>query len=208
MFTIISSSILAGIAISLGAIVNLAIGQPIGPFLFATGLLIVITLQLNLFTGKAGLLITNEYNPLDLFGVWLGNYVGCWFMAGAVLFLFPQNLSQKVIDGSIAIMTTRAESPWYTVVALGVMCGILMYAAVQGSAKASESCKPFVIIFPVATFIYCGFAHCVADMFYYSTAQMYSQTIFPLLLVTAGNLIGCNLPGLFLRAGNNTQSSY
>lgn len=47
-------SILAPILIGLGAILLLYIGSPIGPFLFAFGLLGVCMLDADLFTGKAG----------------------------------------------------------------------------------------------------------------------------------------------------------
>ena len=63
MFTIIASSFLAGIAISLGAIVNLVVGPPLGPFLFAVGLFMVIALKCDLVTGKAGLLATQQFKP-------------------------------------------------------------------------------------------------------------------------------------------------
>ncbi|MDD4690444.1 MAG: formate/nitrite transporter family protein, partial [Eubacteriales bacterium] len=79
----------------------------------------------------------------------------------------------------------------------------LMYMAVQGSARAEMSYKPFVAMLPVAVFIFSGYAHCVADMFYYSAAQMYAQAALPILFVTAGNVIGCNIPPLLKREGSH-----
>ena len=203
MFTIISSSILAGIAISLGAIVNLVVGPPLGPLLFAVGLFMVIALKLDLFTGRAGLLATKEFKPLNLLVVWVGNFIGCFMSGVIVLFTFPEATMEKVVSGATKIMTMRLNSPWYTLIALGIMCGILMYMAVQGSARAEMSYKPFVAMLPVAVFIFSGYPHCVADMFYYSAAQMYTQVALPVLFVTAGNVIGCNIPPLLKREGSH-----
>ena len=203
MFTIIASSFLAGIAISLGAIANLVVGPPLGPFLFAVGLFMVIALKLDLFTGKAGLLATKEFKPLNLLVVWVGNFIGCFVTGVIVLFTFPEATMEKVVSGATKIMTMRLNSPWYTLVVLGIMCGILMYMAVQGSARAEMSYKPFIAMLPVAVFIFSGYAHCVADMFYYSAAQMYAQAALPVLFVTAGNVIGCNIPPLLKREGSH-----
>ena len=199
MFTIITSSFLAGIAISLGAIVNLVVGPPLGPFLFAVGLFMVIALKFDLFTGKAGLMATKQFKPFDLLLVWIGNFMGCLMMGTIVLFTFPEATAEKVVSGATKIMTMRIDSPWYTLIILGIMCGILMYMAVQGSARAEMSYKPFVAMLPVVVFIFSGYAHCVADMFYYSTAQMYTQAFVPVVLVTIGNIIGCNIPPLLKR---------
>lgn len=203
MFTIIASSFLAGIAISLGAIVNLVVGPPLGPFLFAVGLFMVIALKLDLFTGRAGLLATKEFKPLNLLVVWVGNFIGCFMSGVIVLFTFPEATMEKVVSGATKIMTMRIDSPWYTLIILGIMCGVLMYMAVQGSARAEMSYKPFVAMLPVAVFIFSGYAHCVADMFYYSAAQMYTQAALSVLFVTAGNVIGCNVPPLLKREGSH-----
>ena len=203
MFTIIASSFLAGIAISLGAIVNLVVGPPLGPFLFAVGLFMVIALKLDLFTGRAGLLATKEFKPLNLLVVWVGNFIGCFMSGVIVLFTFPEATMEKVVSGATKIMIMRLSSPWYTLIVLGIMCGILMYMAVQGSARAEMSYKPFIAMLPVAVFIFSGYAHCVADMFYYSAAQMYTQAALSVLFVTAGNVIGCNVPPLLKREGSH-----
>ncbi|MCD8045811.1 MAG: formate/nitrite transporter family protein [Clostridiales bacterium] len=40
-------------------------------------------------------------------------------------------------------------------------------------------------------FILCGFEHCVADMFYFSVAGVWSgQAVLRLLVISAGNAVG------------------
>lgn len=51
-------SILAGMMIAIGGIINLSIGGIAGALLFSMGLLTILTLRFELFTGKAGLLAT------------------------------------------------------------------------------------------------------------------------------------------------------
>ena len=51
----INKSLLAGILIGLGVIINTQTQVPIvGPMLFSFGLLVIINMQLNLYTGKIG----------------------------------------------------------------------------------------------------------------------------------------------------------
>jgi len=51
--TFIARGLLAGICISMGGCIYLKVGGVAGAILFAFGLITVVTLQLNLFTGKA-----------------------------------------------------------------------------------------------------------------------------------------------------------
>ena len=47
-------SIMAGIFISIGCVVNLAVGGIVGAALFSLGLTAILVFNFNLFTGKAG----------------------------------------------------------------------------------------------------------------------------------------------------------
>lgn len=70
-------SILAGIAIAIGAYINLKIGGVAGAVLFSVGLFLVCIFKLNLYTGKVG--YTGIIKNLPIL---LGNAVGAlllWF---------------------------------------------------------------------------------------------------------------------------------
>ena len=77
-------SILAGIMIAIGGIVYLEVGGIIGAFLFSMGLLAVLNFKLELFTGKAGLLATNEIDWRDLSRIWIGNFIGTLITASVM----------------------------------------------------------------------------------------------------------------------------
>ena len=82
----------------------------------------------------------------------------------------------------------KIEDNFGSLLALGIFCGFLMYVAVDGYAKTKN---PIILFMGVATFILSGFEHCVADMFYFSVAGMWSFDVFlRVLVITLGNSIG------------------
>ena len=77
-------SILAGFMIGMGGIIYLTLGGVVGALFFSLGLMTIITFKFELFTGKAGLLATNEIGFWKLCKIWLGNLLGtglCGFLA-------------------------------------------------------------------------------------------------------------------------------
>ena len=78
-------SIGASLLIGLGDYVLLKIGEPLGPFLFAFGLLGVCILGLNLFTGKCGFWVEDGISVVDLLIILVLNLVaGYVFHDGCV----------------------------------------------------------------------------------------------------------------------------
>ena len=73
----------------------------------------------------------------------------------------------------------------------GVMCGVLMYIAVDVYKSKGSYLGVFICV-PV--FILAGFEHSIADMFYISSAMMWNMDTFLFTLaILFGNLIGCCL---------------
>lgn len=175
---------LAGILIALSATIYLSIGGTVGAILFSIGLLTVLRFECKLFTGKAGLLITNEISVIELIKVYLGNFLGvaAW---GTLL-----RLSEISIDAN-NIVIKRLEATLPQTLFLGICCGILMYIAVN-----LYKTFPIGTIMTVAAFVILGAHHSIADMFYFvisvgkfSVGKMFSS----LIVTTIGNVIGCNL---------------
>lgn len=75
------SSILAGILIAMGCIAYLTVGGILGAFMFSFGLLVILRLRLDLYTGKVGLLVINEINLRKLASIYAGNLLGTGFIA-------------------------------------------------------------------------------------------------------------------------------
>ena len=120
-------SLLAGIMISLGCIVYLSIGQPIGPFLFAFGLMSVLAFKFELFTGKAGLLATNQITPYNLLEIWCGNFCGAIFTALLIIFT---PIGANLTNAARLIIETRIGNGFIVNLIYGIFCGILMSLAV------------------------------------------------------------------------------
>ena len=97
-------AVAASLLIALGDYVLLKIGMPIGPFLFAFGLLGVCVLSLNLFTGKCGFWFSDKLRLHDLMKI-----LGINLISG---YLF--GLCMHVMDTDVAA-AAAAKIPAYTI---------------------------------------------------------------------------------------------
>ena len=172
-------SILAGIAIAIGAYINLKIGGVAGAVLFSVGLFLVCNFKLNLYTGKVGYTGIKK-NLLIL----LGNSVG-----SLILYFYPTEKAVEVINAKI-------NAPIYITFINSIICGILIYAAVE----AFKHKKDYMILICVPAFILFGAEHCVADICYAASAHFISPDfIFFIIIVILGNSIGSLLFRFFTK---------
>jgi formate/nitrite transporter FocA (FNT family) len=185
-------SIMAGFLIALGGIINLSVGGMLGAFLFAIGLMTILTFQLDLFTGKTGLLVEREIGFKGIAKVWIGNFFGTFFGAMTLIFM-PSEKSAELVEKAANIVAIRNSNLPLENFILGLFCGLLMWIAVRGWKMSSSL---VFAIAPVAAFILAGFNHCVADMFYIHCVSMSSLTDYlSLIPTTLGNVIGgCLIP--------------
>lgn len=191
------AAVAAGLCIGIGGTVFLAQENKFaGAFLFSVGLLTILVFGFNLFTGMVGYLTENlsakKWSYLGrLLTVWLGNYAGAALAAGLVR-LTRLNFTDKCE----AMAQTKIADDWYSLLILGVFCGILMYIAVDTFKKRIES-KDFLcciaVFMGVMVFILAGFEHSIADMYYFTLSGHFTDSLVPLLLITLGNAIGGNL---------------
>lgn len=145
--------------------------------------------KFELFTGKAGLLATNEISWKKLIFIWFGNLYGTACMA-AIMSMTPIGITLGA--SAQAIVATRLTNGMLANTILGGCCGILMYVAVNLFNKQNN---PLYAAMPVATFILSGFNHCVADMFYFGIAGAPFAAWATLIPTTIGNICGtCIIP--------------
>ena len=179
-------SMLAGICISIGGLVNLRVGGVEGAFLFAFGLLSVIHYRMYLYTGMAGFV---EFKSLGSWAVLLivliGNVVGCAVAAS----LFTPH---AVIDAASDIIDARIDSGLDGAFCSAIGCGTVMTLIV----KAGRMGNKLLVVFGVAVFIRSGFYHSIADAYYLFMSERYLWSLYiPFWGVTVlGNLVGCNIP--------------
>lgn len=185
-------SILAGILIGIGATTYLSLENKIvGSILFSIGLFIILTKELNLYTGKVGYLFNNGLAYLkEVFITLIGNFIGT-LSTGYILKL--SRISNIVVPEAQRICTIKLNDDILSIFILSIFCGILMYLAVNGYKEAKDSFAKYAGVFlGVSVFILCGFEHCVANMYYFTAAGMWSLKTFGYLgIMILGNAIGC-----------------
>ena len=180
-------AILAGICISIGCVVNLRVGGVAGAVLFAFGLTTVVYYGLKLYTGTAGF-IRRQGDWGMLAVVLLGNIVGCWLMALLIGYAQPD-----CVEPAAAILTGRLAKGPLACFLLAIGCGFIMTTAVEFARKG----KMLPLLLGVPVFILCGFAHSIADAFYFLVTPA-DQLLQPAVLgvyvsEVLGNFVGCNL---------------
>ena len=173
--------VLAGVYISFGGLVSLvALNEGMGRIaagtVFSVGLVLVVIAGAELFTGNIIMIvgaITRQYSVRKLLRNWLAVYVGNW--AGAYLLavavmatgllgsdgspLGLGTLAAKVADAKLAL-------PFWEAFMRGVLCNMLVVLALIMATLARDiASKILCCIFPIMTFVACGFEHCVANMF-------------------------------------------
>ena len=179
-------AIVAGIAIGIGGCVFLATEiKIVGALMFTVGLYTICIQELNLFTGKVGYLPERKPSFLiDLAIIWVGNLVGTFLTA----VLVNATRVSGIAETAKTMCAAKAGDSLLSLFILGIFCGILMFIAVDGYAKTKN---PIILFMGVAAFILCGFEHCVADMFYFSIAGMWSlHTLLCTLVISLGNAVG------------------
>ena len=186
----IIKGIYAGIAIGIGGVAYLAIANKIvGSFIFSIGILTVCMYSFNLYTGKVGYILVNKVSyVIELLLSLIGNFIGT-FLVGNLMRL---TRFSSYIQVAKNIVTTKLNDNVLIIFILSIFCGIIMYIAVNNYKKESSDIgKHILIVMGVMAFILCGFEHCVANMFYFSIAGVWSvKVVLYLLVMVAGNSVG------------------
>lgn len=177
LYKLIIKSVLAGVLIALAGILYLnSPSKEIGAILFSIGLISVILLEANLFTGKVGY-VKSKQDVLDLAIMLLFNLVSA-FLVGLIY---------RSGNGSTSIMEIKVEKDLWKAFLDSVGCGMLIYLAVE-LYKKTKSMIPVILC--VVGFILVGFEHCVANMFYIGASDLELIHFGYSLIYIVGNAIG------------------
>ena len=207
MIDTLRKSVIAGMFIALGCMVNLKVGGYFGAFLFSFGLLSVVLYGVPLYTGKAGFCKTgNDVKRLP--AIFCGNIIGTSLLAVCAYFCFP-DMAEK----AQAIVRARADAPVYTAFFASFLCGFVMTTIVHFARKQEhdkmqkdkdvqthEPRNLIILLVGIPLFILSGYWHSIADAFYYVCSMDYSLWMFLVYPVTVlGNYVGCNAYNLIAR---------
>jgi len=184
------SAVLAGFCIGLGGMLFLAMDDKvIGASLFSVGLFVICTNGFHLFTGKVCYAFQNDGSFAAMLPViWLGNLVG----TGGTALIVRLSRASAMAEKAASICEVKAGDSMISLFLLGMLCNIFIFIAVDGYKNNQHEIAKYAAIFlGVVGFILCGAEHCVADMFYYHVAGVWSaDMIIRLLVITAGNAAG------------------
>lgn len=184
-------AVLAGTCIAVGGAAYLSVeSKLIGALLFTVGLFTVCTFGLNLYTGKVCYVFENKAGYLlDVIIIWLGNLVGTWLAAQAYL---ATRIGEAMAVKASALCEVKLGDDIVSIFILAIFCNVMIFIGVDGFKRnPHEVGKYLALFFGVVVFIICGFEHCVANMFYFSVAGVWSAKTFGYLLVmTLGNAVG------------------
>lgn len=183
-------SILAGMAISLGCIASLlAANKVVGAVFFTVGLFLVLTRQYDLYTGKIGYVFCGQkYYAASLPLVLIGNLAGT-----AVMFCI--SLSSKLSSlRDVAALSVHAKlnAGYLSAFFMAFLCGVIIYLAVDNfKNNASDVGKYLGLLFLIPLFVFCGYEHCVADMYYILLSNVVTaESLLFLVIVVLGNSAG------------------
>lgn len=198
---ILIHSILAGISIGIAGTIYLLLDSfIIGSLFFSIGLFIVVSNQLELYTGRIGYFI--DYNKNERFSefkriliIWFGNLIG---ILTTTLLLTNTRLKDKLIGEAISLYQIKNSDSLLSLFILSIFCGILMFIAVDAYRNLNNSLtKNIMIILPVSVFVMCGFEHSIANMYYYTIGMIYDNSnaivcrdILQILVISIGNAVG------------------
>ncbi|MBO5578434.1 MAG: formate/nitrite transporter family protein [Bacilli bacterium] len=172
--------ILAGLAIGLGGFLYVLmvhfvqgeLGRVLGSLLFAVGLFTVCTCMLHLYTGKIGMVYEGKQTKdfyISLPVMLIGNAIGAFGFGFALWVIFKDTSVMETVNRICTSRTTLASfDDFLAVIVQSTLCGVCVYLAVK--AFSLNRLKPvgiLLLVFFVFVFVYSGFQHCIANMFYF-----------------------------------------
>lgn len=180
------AGMIIGIA-ALGNVVSITGGSTIfGAILFCVGLVTILFERFKLVTGNFGNALQGRVSWRDMLAMFIWNAIGVIIIA----------LLRKLDTGFESLMPTleklvaaREARGWWRTILAGAGTGFLIQVAVE-NYKNNKSA--WGIMLPTAMFVFLGWNHCIADIFYYVLAGS-CKDILLVLMAALGNFIGATV---------------
>lgn len=213
-------SVLAGAYIALGGILSLMVGfgfpevtasnpamqKLLSGAMFPIGLILVVVLGAELFTGNNALLVPAFMAKRCGAGVvlknwtivYLGNFVGAVAFAWLMVYQAGLTAADPWHSAIIAMAKAKVSLPWLTVFVRGIganwcVC-LAVWLALSGHTLIEKMAGCWL---PVMAFVALGYEHCIANMFFIPAGMMEGADVTVwdmvwrnLVPATLGNIIG------------------
>lgn len=189
---IFGKAMLAGAMIGFGAatsnvaahmITNVGLARLVAGLVFPVGLMMVILLGAELFTGDCLMAMSvpaGSQKNLDvirvLVVVYLGNILGAVILTGLIVMSGQLDYSGGILGAyTIKVALGKVNLSASKAISSGILCNILVCAAVlMAMASKDITGKLLASFFTIMLFVTSGFEHCVANM-YYLTAGLFAK---------------------------------
>ena len=182
LLNFIFRSLLSGFLIGFGCLVFVVCeNRYVGAFLFALGLLTILTKGYYLYTGRVG-----DWVPRDTLKLLM---MFCCNAIGTALCAYMFTFTRLNLSAVETIAATKLNDGLLSIFILAVGCGVMMHLAVFNFKKERH---PLYVIMPIMLFIICGFEHCVANTGYFAMAKvpLNFDLWIRLALMVLGNGVG------------------
>lgn len=214
---LITLSILAGAYIALGGALSLIAGygfpeapaalqKIISGCVFPIGLILIVVLGGELFTGNNAMLvpayIRGDYGAGAIIRNWtivyFGNFAGALAFAWLMVYMAGLTSSDPYNSAIIKVAETKVSLPWLVVFLRGIganwcVC-LAVWLAMSGKRLAEKMIACWV---PVMAFVALGYEHCIANMFFIPAGMLEGADVTIWQFVTAnlipatlGNIVG------------------
>ena len=211
ILTSLYKGILAGLSIGLGGFlfclttwgIEGEIGKVLGSIVFAVGLFLVCTFGFYLFTGRVGQVFEEKKDKdfyISLVVMIIGNAIGAIIMGYLGYFIFKNtSLINRAMEVSALRLNFDSYQNYISCFIKSCLCGLCVYMAVKSfSLNKLKPIGIFLLVFFVFVFVYSGFEHCIANMFYFSFSNDWGLNAFiDLGLCITGNIVG-TVPGVMI----------
>lgn len=199
-------AILAGMMIAMGAaissvaahsITNVGLARLAAAVVFPVGLMMVVLLGAELFTGDclAAISVMDGKQKVKdvvrlLVLVYFGNFVGAAATAILISTCGQLDYSSGLLGAyTIKVAIGKVNLSFLQCLTSGILCNILVCAAVLMAVGAKDvTGKLLACFFVIMLFVTAGFEHCVANMYYITAGLLAARN--PEYLETAKNAYG------------------
>lgn len=197
----------ASSSLAMHTVQNAGLGRLTAGVIFPVGLMMIVLVGGELFTGDCMMAmgcLDKKSSWLSvvriLVLVFLGNFVGAALIALLVFWSGQLDQSSGALGAfTIKIAVGKVSLSWEKAFVSGILCNILVCAAVLMTAAAKDLAgKILAIFFPIMAFVVAGFEHCVANMYYIpagifaASSEQYRQVAQELYGFTAQQLDALN----------------
>lgn len=185
--------IMAGAFIAIGgsssnvavhSIADVGLARTLAGCIFPVGLMMIVLIGGELFTGNCLMImgvLDKKFKAVkmirNLVVVYLSNLIGALVVDALVFYSGQYDYTGGALGAyTIKVALTKSAMSFDKAFISGIMCNILVCAAILTAAAAKDiGGKLLAIFFPIWAFVVAGYEHCVANM-YYIPAGMFAAS--------------------------------